>query len=130
MASNPNKKGSHITTLIIHHCHKRVHHHGRYLTHGDNHSEGFHIVSGKRVIQKHINACTLCRRLHQRLQGQIIADLPPDRQDPAPLFTNVGLEVFGGFKVKCCKATRSHGTERKSGLCSLPISPVMLFTCS
>ena len=56
-------KDHHVTTLIIRHCHERVRHQGRYLTHGDIRSEGFHIVSGKRVIQQHINACILCRQL-------------------------------------------------------------------
>ena len=41
--------------------------------------------------------------------------------DPAPLFTNVGLDVFGDFKVKLCKATRSRSAKKKVW--------VVLFTC-
>ena len=72
-------KDHHVTTLIICHCHERVRHHRHYPTQGYICSEGFHIVRGKRVIQKHINAYILWQRLRQRLQGQIMADLPPDR---------------------------------------------------
>ena len=111
----------HVTILIIRHCHERVRHQGHSLTHVDIHSEGFHIVSGKRVTQQHINACILCRQLHRRLQGQIMADLPLDRLDPAPPFTNVGLDVFGDFKVKLGKATHSCSAEKKVW--------VVLFTC-
>ena len=42
-----------------------------------------------------------------------MADLPLDRLDPAPLFTNVGLDAFGDFKVKLGKATRSRNAEKK-----------------
>ena len=50
-----------------------------------------------------------------------MADLPPDRLDPAPPFTNVGLDVFGDFKVKLGKATRSRSAEKKVW--------IVLFTC-
>ena len=60
-------------------------------------------------------------RLHRRLQGQILADLPPDRVDPAPPFANVGLNIFGDFKVKLGKATHNHSAEKKVW--------VVLFTC-
>ena len=79
------------------------------------------MVSGKKVIQQNINACTLGQRLRRRLEDQIMADLPLDRLDPAPPFTNVGLNVFGDFKVKLGKATRSRGAEK--------IVWVVLFTC-
>ena len=59
-----------------------------------------------------------------------MADLPWDRLDPIPPFTNVGLEDFGDFKVKLGKATRSRSAEKKFWFCSLPASPVMLFTWS
>ena len=47
-----------------------------------------------------------------------MADLPPDRLDPAPPFTNVGLNIFGDLNGK---ATRSHIAEN--------IIWVVLFTC-
>ena len=42
-----------------------------------------------------------------------MADLPPDRLDPAPPFTNVGLDVFGDFKIKLGNAICSCSAEKK-----------------
>ena len=109
-------KDQHVTTLIIRHCHERVRHQGRYLTHGDIRSEGFHIISGKRVIQQHINACILCRRLRRRLQGQIMADLPFDRLDPAPPFTSMAWTSLVTSKLNLAKLLAVAVLERKSGL--------------
>ena len=54
-----------------------------------------------------------------------MADLPPDRLDPAPPFTNVGLDIFSDIKVKLGKATLTIVVlKRKSGLCTSPVFPV------
>ena len=50
-----------------------------------------------------------------------MADLPPNRLDPGPPFTNIGFDVFGDFKVKIGKAIHSCSVEKKV--------LVMLFTC-
>ena len=46
-----------------------------------------------------IESCVTCKRLRGGTLTQHMANLPPDRSDTSPPFTNVGLDVFGPWKI-------------------------------
>jgi hypothetical protein len=45
------------------------------------------------MMFKVLNSCVTCRKLRRRTTTQQVADLPADRTDTSPPFTNVGLDV-------------------------------------
>ena len=55
------------------------------------------------MISKTINQCVTCRRLRGKLSSQLMADLPSDRLDTPPPFTNVGFDVFGPWNIQTRK---------------------------
>ena len=86
----------HLSLLIIRHYHEKVfHHQGRQITHGAVGQAGFWIVNGHRKASRIVNACVTCKRLRGQTLTQHMADLPVDRTDTYPPFTNVGMDVFG-----------------------------------
>ena len=44
--------------------------------------------------------CVVCCKLRGHTQNQKMADLPPERVTPAPLFTYTGMDAFGPFFIK------------------------------
>ena len=76
----------------------------------------FWIVGGRVAIKRLVAKCVACRRRAAKPEQAMMADLPPDRVNPAgPAFTAVGVDYFGPFMVK-----RGRGQEKRYGC---------LFTC-
>lgn len=46
-----------------------------------------------------IHHCVICKRLRGRLEEQKMSNLPSDRVNPDPPFSNVGVDVFGPWNV-------------------------------
>ena len=93
-------KSSHLTTLTIRHHHEEVHHQGKQFTRGRIRNAGIWIVGASRRISTCINQCVKCKKFKRgRLQTQIMVDLPEDRLDTPPSFTNVGFDVFGPWTI-------------------------------
>ena len=88
-------KSSRLTTLAIRYYHEKVHHQGKKITHGRIRDAGIWIMGGSRRISSYINQCITCRGLRGKPQTQLMADLPRDRLETPPPFTNVGFDVFG-----------------------------------
>lgn len=91
---------SHITTLIIRHCHEQVCHQGRGFTLNQIRSSGYWILGCSSAVSYYISRCVSCRRLRGTLQTQKMADLPLDRVEETPPFTYVGVDLFGPYIIK------------------------------
>jgi hypothetical protein len=52
------------------------------------------------MISKIINQCITCRKLRGNVMTQHMANLPPDRLETPPPFTNVGSDVFGPWQIR------------------------------
>jgi hypothetical protein len=96
-------KGSHLAKLAVLHYHGKVYHQRRQITHGAIRQAGLWIVGAKRMISRVINQCEVCRKLRGKLMTQQMADLPPDRLNTTPPFTNVGFDVFGPWTIRTRK---------------------------
>ena len=114
-------KAHKITMLIVNHYHQRCQHQGRHITHGTIRNAGFFIENGGKVIKQLIKNCVICMKLRKSCEEQFMADLPPDRVNPAPPFLHTGLDVMGPWKVRDGVTTRRNSAERKAW--------AVLFTC-
>ena len=88
-----------IATHLVRHHHEKIKNQGRHFTDGAIRSAGFWITGIKRLISSFIRNCVTCRKLRGKEERQIMSDLPEDRLDPAPPFTNVGVDAFGPWTV-------------------------------
>ncbi|KAK6195425.1 hypothetical protein SNE40_000861 [Patella caerulea] len=93
-------KEEHITRIIIDHFHKKVNHQGRGITMNEIRSSGYWILNGINMVKSCIYKCITCRKLRGYLQTQKMANLPSDRLDPVPPFTNSAVDYFGPFTIK------------------------------
>ena len=101
------------TNLILKYCHRRVNHQGRHITAGEVRRSGFHVLHGRAAVKQLISSCVYCRKLRGEPEGQLMADLPKDRLEEIPLFSNVGTDVFGHFHISHGKTTRASPGTRK-----------------
>ena len=91
---------NHVTELIVQHHHERINHQGRGMTLNDLHSHGYWIIGDSSVVATYISKCVTCRKLRGALQEQNMADIPEDRLEPAPPFTNCAVDLFGPLHIK------------------------------
>ncbi|XP_052762426.1 uncharacterized protein LOC128205059 [Mya arenaria] len=110
----------HIGTLLVRHYHSSVKHQGRHFTEGALRSNGYWIVSGKRLIASVIHQCVKCKKLRGPHTHQLMADLPSDRLSPAPPFTYVGVDCFGPWNVVTRKTRGGQANSKRWAV---------LFTC-
>ena len=108
-------KQGHVTVLVTRHYHERTLHGGRNTTLNEMRASGYWIIKARAVIASYIWKCVTCRKLRGAAAGQKMADLPTERLEPTPPFTNCGVDMFGPFYVK------EGRSERKRWGC--------LFTC-
>lgn len=112
-------KGHHVSTLIVRHYHKLTHHQGRQI-HGALRQAGYWLIGGHRLIAKELNQCVVCRKLRGAGMVQRMADLPADRVEEGPPFTNVGFDVFGPWMVSTRRTRGGVANSKRWGL---------VFTC-
>lgn len=110
----------HIALLLVRHFHSLAKHQGRHITSGTIRNAGFWIIGGKRLISSVIHKCVKCRKLRGQMEHQKMADLPPERVEPSPPFTYVGLDTFGPWEV-VTRRTRGGAARAKRW--------AILFTC-
>ena len=113
-------KGHHLSHLIVRHQHGKVHHQGRQITHGAVRAAGFWIVGGHGVVSKVISSCVTCKKLRGASLTQHMADLPSDRTETPPPFTNVGCDVFGPWNIQTRRLRGGAINSKRWGL---------VFTC-
>ena len=92
-------KGHHLSELVIRHFHHKVHHQGRQITSGAVREGGYWVIGAHRMISRLIESCVTCKRLRGPTLTQHMANLPTDRLEACPPFTNVGLDVFGPWEI-------------------------------
>ena len=62
-----------------------------------------------RLVSRIRYNCVPCRRLDRKLQEQVMAPLPPERLNPAPVWHYTALDLFGPFPIKGEVNKRSSG---------------------
>ena len=113
-------KGYHVSMKILRYYHEQVYHQGRQITHGALRNAGYWLVSGHGAVASLIGSCFTCRRLLRPMLEQKMADLPPDREEIGPLFTNVGFDVFGPWTVQIRRTRGGVALNKRWGV---------VFTC-
>ena len=93
-------KGNPISTAILQFCHEQTAHQGRSMTVNEARATGFWVVGASQAIGKIVSRCVRCRRKRREVSVQKKADLPNDRVEAAPPFTNTGVDFFGPFFIK------------------------------
>ena len=111
---------NHVADLIARHYHKQVHHQGRQITHGAVRQAGFWLIGGHNTVTRELNKCVTCKKLRGPAIEQHMADLPADRTEVAPPFSNVGFDVFGPWMIRSRKTRRGAANSKCWGL---------VFTC-
>ncbi|XP_069990637.1 uncharacterized protein [Penaeus vannamei] len=111
---------SHISTLIVRHYHQSVRHQGRHLTEGAVRSGGYWTTGVKWLISSILHSCVQCRKLRGKEEVQLMSDLPADRLEHTPPFTNVGVDAFGPWTITT-RRTRGGSANSKRW--------AILFTC-
>ena len=105
-------KKHHLLQLIIHHSHEKVHHQGRLITLAAIRNGGYWIIGASRTVSKMLSNCVMRRELRGKFLTQHMADLPPDRTETPPPFTNVGFDMFGPWTIYA-KRTRGGMVNAK-----------------
>ena len=72
-------KSSHVTQLLVSHCHQ-----GRGMALNETRSRGFWIIGGSSVVSGYIHSCVLCRQVRAAVGSQQMSDLPSDRVSTKP----------------------------------------------
>lgn len=85
------------------------------------------VVQGRRLAQKVVNECILCKKARARVCQQVMGDLPVERSRPAAPFQFTSVDLFGPYLVRddvkrrvsmkvwgvifCCMASRALHVE-------------------
>ena len=92
-------KKHHIADLVTRRYHEQIYHQGRQVTYDAIRQAGYWLTGGHKTVAKELNKCVTCKKLRGPALKQRMADLPADRTEVAPFFTNVGFDVFGPWTV-------------------------------
>ena len=69
----------------------------------------FWIINVQKIVKSICNKCIKCRKKFKMLCGEAMKDLPVERLQPSPPFTNVGVDFFGPFTIKGEVQKRTRG---------------------
>ena len=89
---------SHLTSLLICHCHEKNCHSGAPTTLSILREE-YWILRGLQTVKKHTRSCVTCKKVNEPLCQQLMAPLPDFRIKPSHPFTFVGLDYCGPLNV-------------------------------
>ncbi|XP_056003746.1 uncharacterized protein LOC125682784 [Ostrea edulis] len=107
---------NHLAELLVRHYHSEILHQGRLFTEGAIRSAGLWITRCKRLVSSVISACVPCRKMRGRLASQKMADLPADRLEPVPPFSNVGVDALGPYHVVTRKTRGGSANSKRWGV--------------
>ena len=102
-----------IVNLIVSHYHNKCKHQGRYITLAAIRNAGFFIHGIRGVVSSFIRNCVTCSKLRGKPLSPKMADLPPDRVQESPPFTNVGIDLFGPYLITDGTSTRRNSATKK-----------------
>lgn len=114
-------KRGHMITLIVGHYHTRVHHSGRGITLNELRCNGYWIISCRSAVTSLLRKCITCKKLRENPCGQKMGNLPPDRLESAPPFTNSSVDYFGPYYVKIGRSSVKRYGALFTCLCSRAI---------
>ena len=101
-------KNHHVSKLIIQHIHRKIGHQGR------NHilaelRQKYWVIGAGAMTKIVVRKCIICQKNRAKAGEQMMADLPAYRvQGEQPPFTNVGMDFFGPFAVKCGRSSKKR----------------------
>ena len=104
---------SSLTSLLIRLYHQAVKHQGRHITLSVIRKAGYFIHKASSSIRSVISNCVVCKKLRLPLTEQRMNDLPRDRLDVSPKFSNTGMDVFGPYLVSDGTTTRRSKENKK-----------------
>ncbi|XP_068507336.1 uncharacterized protein [Syngnathus scovelli] len=58
------------------------------------------VIKGRRIAQKVIDNCVICKKARARRCQQVMGDLPQERTRPAAPFEFTAVDLFGPYQVK------------------------------
>ncbi|XP_067930805.1 uncharacterized protein [Watersipora subatra] len=93
-------KNSHLAYLLTVHYHKQISHLGRRSTLAAIRDAGIWMVNGSGVVKRVLNQCVGCARLRKAPETQLMGELPKEKMEATPPFTNIGIDTFGPYYVK------------------------------
>ena len=89
----------HVVELFLRNEHKNSHHEG--TEHVRNIvQQKFWILGLRNALRSIKNKCIRCRKGRAQTKAPVMADLPEEGLVASTVFTNVGVDYFGPFKVK------------------------------
>ncbi|CAK1600575.1 unnamed protein product [Parnassius mnemosyne] len=88
-----------LVDLIIDHYHKIYCHPGSDTLHAILRQQ-FWILSARRVIRRRVFKCIRCFRCRAQPEAPLMGDLPADRVNPQPVFSQVTTDFAGPFLIK------------------------------
>ncbi|XP_068203742.1 uncharacterized protein [Palaemon carinicauda] len=92
-------KKHHVTTLLIRNEHELLAHSGRNHV-LSNLRQKYWIINANATVRNMFFHCVTCRKLKEPALSQKMADLPADRLEPSPPFSNVGIDLFVPHYIK------------------------------
>ncbi|XP_062704177.1 uncharacterized protein LOC134286564 [Aedes albopictus] len=87
-----------LASMIIQHYHLKMLHSGQQVVIAST-RERFWILNIRKLAWKVLHECVTCFRMRPRCQEQLMAELPPERVNPAPPFLKVGVDYCDPFLV-------------------------------
>ena len=110
----------HMSLLLARHFHEKVFHQGRQFTEGSIRAAGYWFTGCRRLVSSLISQCVKCRKLRVNYCCQKMADLPADRLEPGPPFSNVGVDAFGPWQIVSRRTRGCIANSKRWGI---------IFTC-
>jgi hypothetical protein len=65
------------------------------------------------LVSSIIHKCITCRKLRGKTELQIMTDLPTDRVEPSPPFTNVGVDAFGPWTIVSRRTRGGYANSKR-----------------
>ena len=93
-------KRSHLAYLLTKHYHEKISHLGPRSTLAAIRDAGIWIINGPGQVKSLLASCVSCARLRKQPETQLMGELPKERLEPTPPFTNIAMDVFGPYYVK------------------------------
>ena len=95
---------------------QQVHHQGHQIIHVAIHQAGCWLIGGHNTVAQEFNKCVTRKKLRGPVIKQCMADLPAVRTEVAPLFTNVGFNIFGPCMIHSQKTRGGAANSKLWGL--------------